>query len=156
MGRDDNCTGEAGSVCAATDFVEVEVIASLMRVPFSSKSTSSSPDRVWLGLLSHGVAEEATMFRPISDGGRGVGGGNGPSLKRRLGPHSCPLRSHERHFSRTDQSRSAGRHLLMGKRSGLVLSKMLVTNLYLFASAIVAFFVCLFTSSLPAGRRRKT
>ena len=112
MGRDDDCTGkagivEAGIVWAATDFVEVEVIASLMRVPFSSKSTSPSPDRVWLGLLSHGVVKEA---KPTSDGGRGVGGGNGPSLKRRLGPHLCPLRSHERHFSRTDQSRSAGRH----------------------------------------------
>ena len=86
-----------------------------MRVPFSSKSTSLSPDRVWLGLVSHGVVEDATMLRPISDGGRGVGGGNGPSLKRRLGPHSCPLRSHERHFSRTDQSRSAGRHYWLGK-----------------------------------------
>ena len=104
MGRDDNCAGkagvvEAGVVWAATDFVEGEVIASLMRVPFSSKSTSPSPDRVWLGLLSHGVVKGATMLRPTSDGGRGVGGGNGPSLKRRFGPHSRPLRSHELHFS---------------------------------------------------------
>jgi hypothetical protein len=68
VGRDDNCAGEANIVWAATEFVEVQTTASLIRAPFSSTSTFSSPDRIWFGLLSPRVGEKGTMFRPISAG----------------------------------------------------------------------------------------
>jgi hypothetical protein len=70
VGRDDNCAGEANIVWAATEFVEVQTTASLIRVPFPSRSTFSSPDRIWFGLLSPRVGEKGPMFRPISAGGR--------------------------------------------------------------------------------------
>lgn len=85
-------------------------MAPLMCVPLSPMSFSIPSGATRLKLLSPQRVGEDAVVTLAPNGGRGVGAATGPSLKRRLGPQSSPLRSHETHFCLTDQSRSEGRH----------------------------------------------